>query len=148
MVRSLMGVPPMPQRRRVSRAQLDTALQEEACLSRWPMDLHGDGRAAPQNAQHLSRRMSHQSERKAWREAGNDILAGPITTQRHRAYASVNHPVPSWAFKAKSYGSPSALSCEFHALDTEKSRYPHVERPIRFGASRPDETSGTGFYSS
>lgn len=72
--------------------------------------------------------MLHQSERKAWREAGNDILAVPITTQRHRAYASVNHPCPSCAFKAKSYGSPGDLSCEFHALDTvehRKSRYPH-----------------------
>ena len=94
MVRSLMGVPPMPQPPLVSRAQLDTASQEEACLSRRPMDFHGDDRAAPENAQHLSRRMSHQSERKAWREAGNDILAVPITTQRHRAYASVNHPCP------------------------------------------------------
>ncbi|SFI45665.1 hypothetical protein SAMN05216525_10916 [Bradyrhizobium sp. Gha] len=93
MVRSLMGALPMPRPPLVSRAQLDTASQDEACLRRRPMNLHGDVGAAPQNAQHLSRRMPHQGQRKAWREAGNDILAVP-TTQRHRVYASVNHPCP------------------------------------------------------
>ena len=130
MVRSLMGVPPMPQPPLVFRAQLDTASQEDARLSRRPMHFHADGRAAPQNAQHLSRCMSHQSERHARREAGNDIVAVPVTTQRHRAYASVNHLVPSCAFKRKATDLP--LSC--HASFMPKSRYPQC--PIGYGPKR------------
>lgn len=62
--------------------------------------------------------MAHQSERNARREVGSDILAVPITTQRHRAYASVNHPCPLVRVQSKSYGYPGAMSCEFHAVNT------------------------------
>jgi len=60
MVRSLVGAPPPPQWFLIPGVQLDAAAQENAGLSRWPMDFHDYGSAAACNTQRVClRRTAH-----------------------------------------------------------------------------------------